>query len=220
MNESIITLIKQFTGCATLAAIGIQMKELKLFEPIEQTVQIAQKTIKDSPTDKLYDALISLLAGAHGLVEINTRLRADGALQRAFGRSRCAEQSVVQDTLNACTAENVEQMEHALDTIYRQYSQGSQHDYQATFQVLDVDMSGLPCGPKAAFATKGYTASQRNRRGRQLGRVLASRYGEIVVDRLFDGKTQLTRALQPLILAAEATLLLDEDKRRQTIVRV
>src|SRR5881275_2100623 len=206
MNESITPLIKQFTGCATLAAIGIKLRELNVFQPIKQSVQIAQKTIKDSPVDKLYDAFISLLAGAHGLVEINTRLRADGALQRAFGRSRCAEQSVVQDTLNACKAENVEQMEHALDTIYRQYSQGSQHDYQATFQVLDVDMSGLPCGPKAAFATKGYTASQRNRRGRQLGRVLASRYEEIVVDRLFDGKTQLTRALQALLLAAEETL--------------
>jgi hypothetical protein len=53
-----------------------------------------------------------------------------------------------------------------------------------------------------------------------LGRVLASRYGEIVVDRLFDGKTQLTRARPPLILAAERTLQLDEDRRRRTIVRV
>ena len=74
-------------------------------------------------------------------------------------------------------------MEHALDTIYRQHSQGYQHDYQADYQILDVDMSGLPCGPKAAFATKGYFAKQRNRRGRQLGRVLASRYQEVVVDR-------------------------------------
>src|SRR5438876_1625653 len=220
MNESTTPLIKQFTGCATLAAIGIKLRELQVFQPIKQSVQIAQKTIKDSPDDKLYDAWISLLAGAHGLVEINTRLRADGALQRAFGRSRCAEQSVVQDTLNACTAENVQQMEQAMDRIYRQHSQGFGHDYQASFQVLDVDMSGLPCGPKAAFATKGYFAKQRNRRGRQLGRVLASRYGEIVIDRLFDGKTQLTRALQPLILAAEETLQLDEDKRRRTIVRV
>jgi hypothetical protein len=220
MNQSTTPLSKQFTGCATLAAIGIKLRELKVFQPIQQSVQIAQKTIKDSPADKLYDAFISLLAGAHGLVEINTRLRADGALQRAFGRSRCAEQSVVQDTLNACTAENVEQMEQAMDRIYRQHSQGFQHDYQASFQVLDVDMSGLPCGPKAAFATKGYFAKQRNRRGRQVGRVLASGYGEIVVDRLFDGKTQLTGALQPLMLAAEETLQLDEDKRCQTIVRV
>jgi hypothetical protein len=220
MNESTILATKTFTGGASLAAIGIKLAELKLFEPIAQQVQIAQKTIKDRPSDKLYDAWISILAGAHGLVEINTRLRADVSLQRAFGRSRCAEQSVVQDTLNACTAENVKQMEQAIDSMYRQHSQGYQHDYQASFQVLDVDMSGLPCGPKAAFATKGYFAKQRNRRGRQLGRVLATRYGEIVVDRLFDGKTQLTRALQPLMLAAEATLQVDEAKRRQTIVRV
>src|SRR5258708_62040 len=189
MNESITPVTKQFSSCASLAALGIKLRELKLFEPIEHTVHIAQKTIKDSPTDKLYDAFISLLAGAHGLVEINTRLRADGALQRAFGRSRCAEQSVVQDTLNACTAENVEQMEQAMDRIYRQHRQGFQHDYQASFQVLDVAMSGLPCGPKAAFATKGYFAKQRNRRGWQLGIGLPRRYGEIVVDRLFDGRT-------------------------------
>jgi hypothetical protein len=220
MNESTTGTTKQFTSCASLAAIGIKLRALKLFEPIEHMVQIAQKTIKDRPTDKLYDALISMLAGAHGLVEINTRLRADAALQRAFGRRRCAEQSVVQDTLNACTPENVEQMEHALDTIYRQQSQGYQHDYEADFQILDVDMSGLPCGPKAAFATKGYFAKQRNRRGRQLGRVLASRYQEVVVDRLFDGKTQLTRALQPLLRAAETTLQLDEHKRSRTIVRM
>src|SRR5712692_1198990 len=214
MNESTTPTTKQFSSCASLAAIGIKLRELRVFEPIVQTVQIAQKTIKDKPSEKLYDAWISMLAGAHGLVEINTRLRADVGLQRAFGRSRCAEQLVVQDTLNACTAENVKQMEQAIDSMYRQHSQGYQHDYQTSLQVLDVDMSGLPCGPKAAFA------KQRNRRGRQLGRVLASRYGEIVVDRLFDGKTQLTRALQPLMLAAEETLQLNEDQRRQTVVRV
>ena len=126
MNESTTPTTKQFTGCASLAAIGMKVRELKLFEPIEHTVQIAQKTIKDRPTDKLYDALISMLAGAHGLVEINTRLRADAALQRAFGRGRCAEQSVVQNTLDACSAENVAQMEQAMDTIYRQHSQGYQ----------------------------------------------------------------------------------------------
>src|SRR5437762_3353720 len=220
MNESTTLTTKQFSGCASLAALGVKLRELKLFEPIEQQVQIAQKTIKDRPSDKLYDAFISILAGAHGLVEINTRLRADVGLQRAFGRRRCAEQSVVQDTLNACTAENVQQMEQAIDSIYRQQSQGYAHDYQASFQVLDVDMSGLPCGPKAAFATKGYFAKQRNRRGRHLGRVLASRYQEVVVDQLFDGKTQLTSALQPLITAAEGVLELNQARRARTIVRV
>jgi hypothetical protein len=81
-------------------------------------------------------------------------------------------------------------------------------------------MSGQPCGPKAAFATKGYFTRQRNRRGRQLGRVVASHYGELVVDRLFVGTTQLNTALLPLLRAAEATLELDEARRARTVVRV
>src|SRR5437870_8854641 len=220
MNESTTPLIKQFTGCATLAAIGIKLRELNVLQPIKQRVQIAQKTIKDRPADKLYDAFISLLAGAHGLVEINTRLRTDPGLQRAFGRSACAEQSVVQETLDACTPDNVMQLQQALDEIYRQHSQSVQHDYQASFLLLDVDMSGLPCGPKAAFATKGYFAGQYHRRGRQVGRVLATQYEEVVVDRLFAGNVQLIKALQPLVEAAETTLKLDAAKRARTIIRV
>src|SRR5438094_10529969 len=133
MNESST---KQFTTCASLAAIGVKLRELDLFGPIRKRVQIAQKTVKYQPIDKLYDAFISILAVAHGLVEINTRLRSDPALQQAFGRTGCAEQSVVQQTLDACTAENVQQLEHALDTIYRQHGQGSHHDYVHAWQIL------------------------------------------------------------------------------------
>ena len=220
MNECSTNQTHHFTGCASLAAIGVKVSQLKLFDPIRTNVQIKQKTIKHTPADKLYDAFISLLAGAHGLVEINTRLRADPALQKAFGRSACAEQSVVQETLDACTGENVSEMQQALDLIYRQHSRGYQHDYEADFQLLDVDMSGLPCGPKAAFATKGYFAGQYHRRGRQLGRVLATQYEEVVVDRLFAGNVQLVKALQPLVQAAETTLQLDAAKRARTIIRV
>ena len=220
MNESTTRTERHFSASASLAAIGVKVRQMDVFGPIRKSVQIAQKTVKHTPTDKLYDAFISVLAGAQGLVEINTRLRSDMALQRAFGRTSCAEQSVVQETLDHCTSENVRQMEQAMDTIYRQHSQGYQHDYTHDWQILDVDMSGMPCGKKAAFATKGYFAKQRNRRGRQLGRVLAMRYEEVVVDRLFDGTTQLSRALQPLIQAAEQTLELDERKRARTLVRI
>ncbi|HSH78914.1 MAG TPA: hypothetical protein VLA19_10330 [Herpetosiphonaceae bacterium] len=81
-------------------------------------------------------------------------------------------------------------------------------------------MLGLPGGPKAAFATQGYFAKQRNRRGRQVGRVLATHYGELVVDEVFAGTTQLTTALQTLVEAAAATLDLDAASRARTIVRV
>ena len=146
MNESITCTTTHFSPTASLAAIGVKVRQLDLFGPIRTRVQIRQKTVKHTPADKLYDAWISLLAGAHGLVEINTCLRTDPGLQRAFGRSACAEQSVVQETLNACTAENVTQLQQALDEIYRAHSRSVHQDYQASYQLRDVDMSGLPCG--------------------------------------------------------------------------
>jgi hypothetical protein len=211
---------RHFSARATLAALGLKLRSLDLFGPIRETVKIPQKTVKHSPSQKLYDAFLTLLTGAHGLVEINTRLRSDPVLQRAFGRAACAEQSVVQETLDRATPQNVTQLEQALTTILRRHGQAARHDFTKAWLILDGDMTGLPCGPKAAFATKGYFAKQRNRRGRQLGRILASDYDEIVVDRLFPGTTQLHAALPQLVLAAEAALALDEAKRRRTILRL
>jgi hypothetical protein len=222
MNQSIIVpeeVKAHFSAHASLAAIGIALRQRRVFEPIAEKVKIAQKTVKFSAIEKLQDAFIAILSGAHGLVEINTGLRPDLGLQSAFGRDGCAEQSVVQDTLDACTPENVDQMHAALEVIYRQQSQGYRHDYRREWQVLDVDMTGRPCGRKAAFASKGYFAKQRNRRGRQEGYVIATWYEEIVVERLFEGKTQLSRALRPLVEAAEKTLKLDKRKRWRTILR-
>src|SRR6266496_4037281 len=213
-------LTQHFSPAASLAALGVHLRQIDLFGPIADTVKIAQKTVKYTPLDKLYDAFISILAGAHGLCEINTRLRSDPALQAAFGRTACADQSVVQDTLNACTAEQVTQLDQALTTIYRQHAQGYAHDYTQAWQILDADLTGMPCGKKAAFATKGYFPQQRYRRGRQLGRVLATIYHEIVVDQLFNGTTYLRTALRGLITAAAQILELNAAKRARTIVRI
>lgn len=220
MTESTTTPTTTFTPCASLAALGLHLQQIAFFAPIRDQVRIGQKTVVHTPLDKLTDAFITILAGAHGLVEANTRLRSDTALQAAFGRTRCADQSSIQATLNACTDANVQQLTAALTTIYRRHSQGYQHPYADMYQWLDVDLSGMPCGPKAALATKGYFAHQRNRRGRQLGRVLATRYGEIVTDQVFAGTMGLVTALIPLVEAAEAVLDLDEAKRRRTILRV
>ncbi|MBA3712028.1 MAG: hypothetical protein H0W76_06215 [Pyrinomonadaceae bacterium] len=61
-----------------------------------------------------------------------------------------------QDTLDACTAENVAQMKQVITSIFQQQSQAVQHDYQAALQLLNIEMSGLPCGPQAELSTKGY----------------------------------------------------------------
>src|SRR5512133_1333381 len=209
-----------YTSILPLTAIGAKTRKMKLFGPIEREIKIAQKTIKHRPVDKLMDGYIAILAGASGMVEVNKRVRAERAVQVAFGRKGCAEQSVVQDTLDACTEQHGVEMHLAMEQIFRRNSQSYRHDYQQEWQLLEVDMSGRPCGRKAALASKGYFAKQRNRRGRQEGYLIATWYEEIVVERIYEGTTQLNRALRPLVESAESCLDLDEAKRQRTILRI
>jgi len=209
----------RFSARASLGAVGMQMQRMGVWKRIGKQVQIKQKVIEHTPLDKLLDAFINILAGGHGLVEVNKRVKADEALQRAFGRAGCADQSTISDTLNACTEENVEQMRQGLEEIYRSYGQGYRHIYREQEQVLDVDMTGMPAGRQGEGVEKGYFSGKRNCRGRQLGRVVVTLYDEIVVDRLYPGKKQLERSLQELVKAAEQVLGLSKARRRRTIVR-
>ena len=89
MNKSITNNdeVKQlFSSRATLAALGVKMNGLQLFGPVTENVKISQKKVKYTPTEKLMEGLIAILSGAHGLVEINKRVRSDRGLQAAFGR--------------------------------------------------------------------------------------------------------------------------------------
>jgi hypothetical protein len=192
---------------------------MDIWPVIEKMVDIKQKVHKHTPHDKMLDAFITMLAGGRGLVEVNTRVRSDPALHLAFGRKQCAEQSTISETFNACTAENVQQMRQALKKILQMHGRCTGHDYEKKWQVLDVDMTGLVAGPQAEGATKGYFANQRQRRGRQLGRVLATGYEELVAERLYEGKRQLDSSFQDLMQIAEETLDLAENKRKRTLLR-
>jgi hypothetical protein len=214
------TVSRLFSPRSALAALGVKIRALKILDVIGEQVKIRQKTIKHTPLEKLTDALIAILAGAQGLCEVNTRVRADQALQRAFGRRACAEQSVVQETFNACTARNVSEMEQALDVIFRAHSRSFSHDYESGLQLLDVDLTGMPCGKSGESALKGYFGEGNIRYGRQMCRVVAPRYEEVVVDRLFAGNLKLTEALQPTVKAAEEALMLDRAKRERTVLRI
>lgn len=210
----------RFSSHAGLAVLGRQWQAQGIWAVIEQQVQIQQKVLRYQPTDKLLDAFITILAGGCGLVEVNQRLRPDRGLQRAFGRSACADQSTISDTFNACTTKNVTEMRQALQQVLRQHGRAYRHDYAAAWQLWDVDLSGWPTGPSAEGATKGYFAGQKSRRGRQLGRVLASAYDEILFEQLYAGSQQLEKSLPQLIEGAEVALELTRAQRARTIVRV
>jgi hypothetical protein len=209
-----------FSPHASLAALGNYLQQCQLLAPIQAQVQIAQKTIKYTPFDKLRQVFLLLLTGAHHMIQINTQVRADPALCQAFGKEGGAEQSVVQDTLDACTQDNVRQMQQAVQTILHTHSRAYRHDYQKQFQLLDVDLSGRVCGKEAQDATKGYFSDAKGATGRQEGRVYASWYEEIVSVRLFPGNTTTAAAVQPLLADVQETLQLTPWQRSRTIIRL
>jgi hypothetical protein len=205
---------------ASLVVIGQRFQQMGLWALVERNVSIKQKVLLHTPLDKLKDCLINILAGGTGVVETNLRVRPDRAVQVAFGRQSCAEQSTISDTLNACSAENVNQLRMAVTAILRCYGSSYRHLYDTQWQLLDVDVTGMPAGRGGEGVTKGYFAGVKNRRGRQLGRVLASWYDEVITDKLYNGKRQLDSSLPELVEEAEKALDLDECRRKRTILRV
>ncbi len=64
----------EFCRQAGLVVLGHFVQRLGLWAEIETLVHIPQKVRCHSPTAKLLDAFITILAGGHGLVESNLRV--------------------------------------------------------------------------------------------------------------------------------------------------
>lgn len=207
----------QYAGLATLAA---WMQRQGIWQTVADNVEIRQKTVKHRPIDKLLDIFIHILTGEQRIVTMNTGLRCDVGLQRAFGRETCVEQSLANTTLNRCDEETVSQMYAVVQELVRQHSRSYQHDYKRHWQVLDVDMTGLQAGAQAEGSAKGYFANKRGAPGWQLGRVLAINYGDIICERLYDGRAHLESKLEELVRAAEETLALTAGQRQRTRLRI
>jgi len=208
-----------FSPRASLAALGSAFRHL--WRTVEEHVHICQKEVRYSPISKLLMATLNILAGGQGLVEINTRLRADHGLLRAFGCPDCAEQSGVSRTLDACTEAEVKAMREAQEELLHRYGQCVRHHARSgTPLLLDLDLTGLLAGRQGEGVSKGYFSGQPGARGRQLARVLASDYDELVLEKLYPGHRQLPHVLEELVQGTEAVLGLTDETRRQTIWRV
>ena len=210
----------RFLSRAGLAAYGQWLLKEGVWEQVKHEVTIKQKVVQHTPHEKLLDAFINIVAGGRGVVEVNTRVRPEEALSLAFGREKCAEQSTVSRTLSSCDEASVEGMRKVIQNIMKRKGQACKHDYRRQWQLLDVDMTGMPAGKQGEQVTKGYFGAHRSRRGRQLGRVLATNYDEILVDRLYPGTKQLDQSMPELVEEAFRVLELTAEQKRKTIVRV
>src|SRR5690242_16025680 len=86
------------TPAANLAALGLKLQHLHLFDPLHQQVHIAQKTVRYTLTTKLYDDFIALVGGAQDIVEIDPLVGAEPALEVGVGQVQNAKQSMMQQT--------------------------------------------------------------------------------------------------------------------------
>ena len=222
MREVSTTGQEWHTGEAGLCALGVYLTALAFWEPFERLVHIPQKTVAYTPLSKVKTLVCLFLARGRHVVEANKRVRPDTALCESFGCAPC-EQSVLQDTLSACGSGTVLQFRSAFATAFQRFGGAMRHDFSRRLLLLDVDLTGATCGKKAEGAAKGYFAHRKNKTGRQVGRVLASEYDEVVCDAVEAGTEQLAALVPSLVSCAAAVLKLSgegEERKKRTLVRL
>src|SRR5919202_967674 len=212
---------------ASLCVLGNYLRQIGFFAPLEQHVHLHQKVRKFTPSQKLEMIFVALLAGAKAIAHTGTTLRIDPALQRAFGLPGCADQSVLAETLNAATDQDVAALRTAVEELFRQHSQACRHEFAQELLVLDIALSPLPASRKAEGAERCYMGRCRSRTGRKLVRVRAGPYQETVWEAIRRGRTLEGRdLLKEAVREAERVLGLvgDDDstraKRARTEVRL
>jgi len=213
--------IQANSAYASLCALAPVITDKKILEPIHEEVRIPQKKVFYRPTDKLVFVVLGVVSGCEAVFDLNQSLRVDRQLLRAFGYEKCADQSVIQDTLNAATGENVQQMEDALKAIWDEnnltVSLLEKARREGTVTTIDMDLSGMPASKKAEEAKKGYFAGKRNIYGRQLARILVPETQEIVADCLYPGNRLSCKVFKDMVKKMEQFLPLDTKVQRRLI---
>jgi len=151
------------TQFAPLAALLAHYQQNQVLAPLEN-VALQMKTRDFSPVSKLKQVLVSLLAGCETLTAFNSELDGEVDLAAIWGWERFADQSTLSRTLDALTLMNIEQLRTATTAIWHSLSQTRQHDWRG-FLLLDFDLSGLPCSPRAEASQKGYFSGKKTSLG-------------------------------------------------------
>jgi hypothetical protein len=183
-------------------------------------MQIQQKTVRYRPIDKLLDALGGILCGAKTMAQNNVTIRTDRAVQRAFGRTGCAEQSTIARTLRACTAENVAQLAQVSWCYLKRYGTTPRHRFHDTRLWVDIDLTPMPIGAKAEGSERTWMGRNRSKTGRKTLRITASPYREILHETLLRGKETAVPALKSALQEVETHLGWTRARRAQIILRL
>ncbi|RMF46960.1 MAG: hypothetical protein D6750_09770 [Bacteroidetes bacterium] len=211
--------LAEYTGYAPLAVIGYWLRRSQFLAPLWSELYWPVKVYQHTLQAKLETILASILAGNRALYQINTTLRPDRSLARAWGQEQFPEQSTVADLLNQATEQQVEQLQRGCAALWHQHSRALHHNFDAHWLVLDYDLTGLLVSKHAEGSEKGYFSGHRNRYGRQLVRISAPAYHETLGSFLYPGNTLGFTTLKPTMTIMAQRLNLSPEQRRRTIVR-
>jgi hypothetical protein len=203
---------------APLCALGEVLRVREVFQPIHDLVSIRQKTVVYRPTDKLVFVVLGMLSGAETVSEIQNKVRPDRGLLAAFGYQRCADASVIQQTLDASTEATVASLEAALAAVRLKQGQRHQVSLETEDEIrVDIDLSSLPIGKHAEGSEKGYVAKKPNTYTRQLARMVCGDTQEIFTQALYPGKTNSDAVFKPMLSKLETVLTLDTVEKRSRV---
>jgi hypothetical protein len=208
------------TNRASLCALGEYLKRHCFFASLQEQVQIPPKTVRYRPIDKLLDGPLGILCGAKTISQSNGTIRVDPAVQRAFGRTGCAEQSTIARTLQASTAETVDRLERVSWYYLKRYGQTPHHRYAERLLWVDVDVTPLPLGAQAEGSERTWMGRNRSKTGRQTLRVTASAYRERLHEAWLRGKASAVPALKAALGDLEMRLGWTRERRPRIVLRL
>lgn len=208
------------TGRASLCALGEYLRRHCFFAPLREQVQLSQKTVRYRPIEKVLDGLLGILCGAKTIAQSNVTIRLDPAVQRAFGRTGCAEQSTIARTMQASTAETVDQLSRVSWYYVKRYGQTPHHRFAERLLWVDVDVTPLPIGAQAEGSERTWMGRNRSKTGRKVLRWTASEYREILHETLLRGKASAVPVLKAALGELETRLGWTRERRQRIVLRL
>jgi Transposase DDE domain group 1 len=154
------------------------------------------------------------------MAQSHVTITVDPAVQRAFGRQSCADQSTVARTLHACAAEKVAPLERVSQDYLQRYGVTPRHPFHQERLWVEADVPPRPIGPTAAGSERAWMGRHRSKTGRKTLRMTASADREMLHETLVRGKAAAVPALKAALVELEAKWGWTRESRRRIAIRL
>jgi hypothetical protein len=157
-----ITLDEASDQCSSvpLAALGYCLTHSDVLRALWSNLTLDMKTYTHTPTAKLQDILVAILAGCRSLAQVNSRLRPDRVLAHAWQRPSFADQSTLSRTLDALHPSHIDQLRAGNLQLLQQFSQLRHHPWTQAV-IVDIDPTSLLTSKRAEGSHKGWVSGKK-----------------------------------------------------------